>query len=64
MRDRADTVATAMLQITLRHIVDDWDELDHIAVLRERLADYLRDEFEDLARQVAAERDNPCNEED
>lgn len=65
MCDRAKVVATNVLQVVLRHIVCHWNDSHPIemSTLREQVAETLRDEFADLARQVANERNPPDNEE-
>jgi hypothetical protein len=64
--DRAKVVAVSVLQVVLQHIVTHWNDSRPIAAppLCEQIAEILRSEFEELARQVAAERDNPCNDEE
>ena len=56
-RDRAVVAATATVQIVLRAVVHGWADLDSAAAgACDRVADYLRDEFVDIARTAAAER--------
>jgi hypothetical protein len=62
-RDRAAVVATALLQTVLGYFIEHWHDNFAGADLHEMVATTLRDEFAELARQVAAERDNPLNEE-
>jgi hypothetical protein len=48
VRDRAEVVTRGILQIIAQHIRDD-------PMLRSQIADYLRDEFEGVARQTMDE---------
>ena len=61
--DRAEIVAVGVLQAVLQHITAHFNNKNsppaEVAVLRAELAAMLRDEFADLTRQVAAERDSP-----
>jgi hypothetical protein len=61
--DRGQILANAIVQIVFRHVAEHFPDADfNIVELREKLAEYLRDELVDIGRQIACDRRGADND--